>query len=131
MTITNGYEPSEIICSTKNRKRWTAFEKQQIVNETYHQGVTVSYIARKHGIPPSQLFTWRKTMELGGLTAVEKEEKVVPLSQLKELERQVKRLERALGRKTLENEILKEAVEIGREKKLISRQPLEGLDDFE
>lgn len=131
MTITNGHEPSEIICSTKKRKRWTAYEKQQIVNETYQQGVTVSYIARKHGIPPSQLFTWRKTMELGGLAAVENEEKVVPLSQLKELERQVKRLERALGRKTLENEILKEAVVIGREKKLISRQPLVGLDDFE
>lgn len=70
-------------------------------------------------------------MELGGLAAVENEEKVVPLSQLKELERQVKRLERALGRKALENEILKEAVVIGREKKLISRQPLVGLDDFE
>jgi hypothetical protein len=36
-------------------------------------------------------------MESGGCTAVEKEEKVVPLSQLKELERQVKCLERALG----------------------------------
>jgi len=131
MTVNIPHESVEIISSSKKRKRWTAFEKQQIVNETYHQGVTVSYIARKHGIPPSQLFTWRKTMELGGLAAVENEEKVVPLSQLKELERQVKRLERALGRKTLENEILKEAVVIGREKKLISRQPLVGLDDFE
>jgi transposase len=70
-------------------------------------------------------------MEMGGLAAVKNEEKVVPESQVKELERHIKRLERALGRKTLENEILKEAIEIGREKKLISRQPLRGLDDIE
>ena len=131
MTVNNHHEPVEIISSTKKRKRWTPFEKQQIVNQTYHPGVTVSFIARKHGIPPSQLFTWRKAIESGGLTAVEKEEKVVPLSQVKDLERQVKRLERALGRKTMENEILREAVEIGRGKKLISRQPLLGLGDFE
>ncbi|MFJ1270169.1 transposase [Legionella lytica] len=27
-----------------------------IVHETYHSGVRISYVARKHGIPPSQLF---------------------------------------------------------------------------
>lgn len=131
MTMSNQCEPVEVICSTQKRKRWTPFEKQQIVNETYQPGVSVSYIARKRGISPSQLFAWRKAMEMGGLAAVENEEKVVPVSQVKELERQIKRLERALGRKALENEILREAVEIGREKKLISRQPLPGLDDFE
>ena len=59
------------------------------------------------------------------------EDDVVPLRQAKELERQSKRLERALGRKTLENELRKEAIKLGREKKLISRQPLQGVDDFE
>ena len=59
------------------------------------------------------------------------EDNVVPISQVKELERRIRQLERALGRQTLDNEILKEAVKIGREKKLISRQPLLGLDDLE
>ena len=95
MTVNNHHEPVEIISSTKKRKRWTPFEKQQIVNQTYHPGVTVSFIARKHGIPPSQLFTWRKAIESGGLTAVEKEEKVVPLSQVKELERHTPPIPRA------------------------------------
>lgn len=131
MTMSNRCEPVEIISSTLKRRRWTPYEKQQVVNETYQPGVSVSYIARKRGISPSQLFAWRKAMEMGGLAAMQNEEKVVPVSQVKELERQIKRLERALGRKTLENEILREAVEIGREKKLISRQPLPGLDDFE
>ena len=70
-------------------------------------------------------------METGGLIAMKNEERVVPISRVKELEQRVRQLERLLGRQTLENEILKEAVKIGREKKLISRQPLPGLDDLE
>lgn len=49
MTISNTYQPAEIISSTDKRKRWTPYEKQQIVQETYRQGVTVSYVARQHG----------------------------------------------------------------------------------
>ena len=45
--------------------------------------------------------------------------------------KRIKKLEQVLGQKTLENEILREAIQIGREKKLISRQPLRGVEDFE
>ena len=55
-------------------------------------------------------------MEDGALTAVGAEEQVVPVSKVKELETRIKQLERALGRKTLDNEILKEAIRVGREK---------------
>jgi transposase len=131
MTISNLVEPVEIICSTKKRRRWTPFEKQQIVQETYNPGVTVSYIARRHGIPPNQLFYWRKMMESGALTSIKSEEAVVPVSEVNELKKRIRQLERALGQKTLDNEILREAVKIGREKKLISRQPLPGLEDLD
>jgi transposase len=70
-------------------------------------------------------------MEDGALTAVGAEEQVVPVSKVKELETRIKQLERALGRKTLDNEILKEAIRVGREKKLISRQLLVGVEGFE
>lgn len=82
MTISNSIEPVEIITSTKKRKRWTLYEKQMIVQETYHPGVTVSYIARKHGIPPSQLFMWRKLAENGAMTGIKKEEDVVAVSEV-------------------------------------------------
>jgi transposase len=131
MTITNAVEAVEIISSTSKRKRWTPFEKQQMVQETYHPGVTVSFIARKHGISPSQLFYWRKMMENGALTSIKNEEEVVPMSEVIALQRRIKQLERALGQKTLDNEILREAVKIGREKKLILRQPLPGLEDLD
>lgn len=131
MAITNTIETTEIIHSSFKKRRWSPFEKHQIVQETYHPGVTVSYIARKHGIQPSQLFLWRKLAESGALTSMKKEEAVVPQSEVDLLKKKIKQLERILGSKTVEREILKEAVRMGREKKLISRQRLFGLGDFE
>ena len=70
-------------------------------------------------------------MEEGALTGVGSEERVVPESQVRELEAKVRQLERIIGQKTVDIEILKEAIRIGREKKLISRQPLVGVENFE
>jgi transposase len=47
------------------------------------------------------------------------EESVVPLSEVKELLARIRELERLLGRKTMEVEILKDAVRIAREKKTL------------
>lgn len=131
MTISKEAEVIEVIHSSSSRRRWVLYEKQQIVQETYQPGMTVSYVARKNGIPPSQLFYWRKQMENGALKGLKAEEDVVPQSEVNELKRQIKQLERILGKKTVENEILREAVKLAREKKLISRQPLLGVDDME
>jgi transposase len=131
MTISKKVSASEVIHSTQKRRRWTLYEKQQIVEETYHPGVTISFVARKHGIPPSQLFSWRKIWESGALTSIKSEEEVVPKSEVLELKKYIKKLEQTLGQKTLENEILREAVKLGREKKLISRQPLLGVEGLD
>lgn len=70
-------------------------------------------------------------MENGAVTAVRAEEEVVSESEYKRSLARIRELERALGKATLKNEILKEAVRIGREKKLISRAPLLGMEDFQ
>jgi len=57
------------------------------------------------------------------LCAVGAEESVVPLSEVKELQAKVRELERLLGRKTMEVELLKDAIRIAREKKLLLRPP--------
>lgn len=127
----SNHHRTEVITSVQRRRRWAPAEKKAVVMETYGPGMTVSYVARKHGIAPSQLFYWRRRMDEGAIMAVGSEESVVPESQVKELEKRIKRLEQLLGKKTEEVEILKEAVKLAREKKLISRMPLEGVDDFE
>ena len=127
----NKVQRVEVITSVERRRRWAPAEKRAIVQETYEAGMSVSAVARKHGIPPNQVFYWRRRMEDGALTGVGSEERVVAESELKKAQDRIKRLERILGQKTEEVEILKEAVRIGREKKLISRQPLLGVEDFE
>ena len=129
MTITK--EKIHVVTSAERRRRWAPEEKRAMVQETYQPGLSVSIIARKYGIFPSQLFYWRRLMENGALKGIESREEVVPISELKAMEKRVRELERALGRATLDVEILKEAVRIGRKKKLISLQPLEGLEDFQ
>lgn len=56
-------------------------------------------------------------------------EAVVPASELAKALQEIKALQRVLGKKTLENEILKEAVEYGRAKNWIARSPLLPEDD--
>lgn len=111
----------EVVTSVDRRRHRTAGEKKQIVEETYAPGWSVSSVARKHGIAPSQLFAWKRKMEAGALSAVGSEEEVVPVSELKKLGERVRGLERLLGQKTEEVECLKEAVRIGREKTYIAQ----------
>lgn len=128
--MTTFKEKINVITSVERRRKWTSEEKRSIVQETYQPGMSVSLIARKYGIFPSQLFYWRRLMEDGGMKGIVSQDEVVPKSQFKELEKRLRETERVLGRKTLENEILREAVKLAQEKKLISRQPLPGVENF-
>ncbi|CAM6665006.1 Transposase [Klebsiella pneumoniae] len=60
----------------------------------------------------------------GSLTAVTSGEQVVPASELAAAMKQIKELQRMLGKKTMEVELLREAVDIGRQKKWIAHVPL-------
>jgi len=120
----------QVVTGVQRRRRFSPSEKKAMVDETNEPGCSISVVARRNNITPSLLFRWKRMMEDGALTGVGAEEAVVPLSQFRDLQNRLRQLERLLGRKTVEVEILKEAVQLGREKKLISRQPLLGLDDF-
>jgi len=120
----------EVITSVQRRRRWSVSEKLQMVEETELPGVSVSYVARKYGVSPSQLFTWRRLAREGKLCAIRAGEELVAASELRQLKARILELERLLGKKTLENEILRDAVRIAREKKLISRAPLLAREDI-
>ncbi|ELO4867374.1 TPA: IS3 family transposase, partial [Escherichia coli] len=94
------------------------------VQQSFEPGMTVSLVARQHGVAASQLFLWRKQYQEGSLTAVAAGEQVVPASELAAAMKQIKELQRLLGKKTMENELLKEAVEYGRGKKVDSARAL-------
>lgn len=109
-------ESIKVITSVQRRRRWTLAEKLRAVEELNVPGMTVSYVARKYAISPSLLFRWRKLMSEGGKQAIKADDDVVAAAEVRERKKRIRELERVLGRKTLENEILKEAVSIAQEK---------------
>lgn len=69
--------------------------------------MSVSLVARQHGISGSHVFTWCRLMHQGALTAAGE---VVPASDYRVLEAQMRELQRLLGKKAMENELLRKAV---------------------
>ncbi|HAJ6868559.1 TPA: IS3 family transposase, partial [Escherichia coli] len=112
------------VLGPEKRRRRTTQEKIAIVQQSFEPGMTVSLVARQHSVAASQLFLWRKQYQEGSLTAVAAGEQVVPASELAAAMKQIKELQRLLGKKTMENELLKEAVEYGRGKKVDSARAL-------
>jgi len=123
-TMSNTAERVEVFAGIQRRRRYTAEQKMAVVQEATQPGMTISYVARRHGIAPSLIFGWRRRMSEGGKEAIRADDEVVARVEVLALQRQVRELQRVLGKKTLENEILREAVKVAHEKKLISRLPL-------
>jgi transposase len=120
VSMTSSPHRVEIITAVQRRRRWTAAQKMRIVEETLEPGASVSEVARRHEVAPNQLFTWRRLAAQGALTAAGAGEEVVPASDYRALQTQVRELQRLLGKKTLEAEILKEALErTGSKKRLL------------
>jgi transposase len=108
-----------VITGVARRRRFSTDLKLAVVAETMQPGMSISYVARRHGLSPSLVFRWRRLMSEGGREAVRADDDVVPAAELRRLEERVRDLERLLGRKTMENEILKEALDLARAKKAI------------
>src|SRR3974390_3809342 len=98
--MTNPTNRVEIITWMQRRRRGSASEKVRMVEETFEPGMTVSLVARRHGVAPNQLFTWRRLVAQGSLTAAGSGEEVVAASEYRALQNQVRQLHRLLGKKT-------------------------------
>ena len=55
------------IITIERRRRWSLTEKQEIVAATLEPGASVSAVAQRYGMHPSQLFAWRKAARDGRL----------------------------------------------------------------
>ena len=107
----------EIITDGGRRRRWSAAEKLRIVEETMYDGESISAVARRNGVAPNLLYRWRKLMLEGGSIAVAEDDSVTSNKTVRGMESRIRELERQLGRKTMEVEILKEALDKSRSKK--------------
>ena len=122
--------PVEIIEQSKLRRHLTAEKKLAIVKASYAADVTVAEIARKYNIGLSTLIKWRKYALEGSLMSVKENTPPASAAEVKKLKKEVQQLQKLLGKKSLQIEILQEAVELAREKKLISQQPFPWENDI-
>ena len=94
--------------TVQRRRRFSAAEKQRIVEDTYQPGVTLSQVARAHGIAPSLLFRWRRISRGWVLRAARADEVAVPIAEYRQARREIGELRRLLQQQSVENRMLKE-----------------------
>lgn len=59
---TSGVQRFEVFTGKGRRRDWPLEVKGSIVAESYSEQETVCAVARRHGLSPSQLFTWRREL---------------------------------------------------------------------
>ena len=91
------------------RRLFSAEFKQEAVRRITSGEISIAELSRELSISPSLLQHWKHRVSGGARVAVTANEEVVPVSELKAAVQRIKELERALGRKTMEVEILQAA----------------------
>lgn len=94
------------------RRVFTVDFKRETVARIVSGERTLAELSRELGIQPSVLRNWMRLVERGGTTAVAAGEDVVPASRVRELEQQVKDLQRLVGKEAMTIEILEAAREV-------------------
>lgn len=91
------------------RRLFTAEFKRAQIDRILKGEVTASELSRELGVSRSLIQRWKFLATRGAETAVGSNEPVVPVGELRAAQARIKELERALGRATMENEILRAA----------------------
>ena len=93
------------------RRLFTTEFKREQISRVLRGELTLAELARELDVHASVVRDWKRRFHEGATVALEAQSEVVPASALREAERRIRELERALGRKTMEVEILQAARE--------------------
>lgn len=103
---------AEFARKADGRRVFTVDFKRETVARIVSGEKTLAELSRELGIQPSVLRNWMRLVDRGGTTAVAAGEDVVPASRVRELEHQVKELQRLVGKQAMTIEILEAAREV-------------------
>jgi transposase len=81
--MSDTFSKVEVITGVARRRRFSTELKLAIVAETMQPGMSISYVARQHGLSPSLVFRWRRLMSEGGKEAVRADDDVVAASEVR------------------------------------------------
>ena len=74
----------EVLSGLERRRRWRFEDKARLVAQTFEPGVSVCAVARRNGIAPGLLFTWRRQAREGRLGGSEPAPRFVPVATVPE-----------------------------------------------
>ena len=94
------------------RRRFTVEYKRGVVQQLLKGEKTLAEVSRELDIQPSVVRQWKRRFEAGATAAVATNEDVVPVSALREAHQRIRELERLLGKKQMEIEILEAARDV-------------------
>src|ERR1044071_6362152 len=83
MPMSDTFSKVEVITGVARRRRFSTELKLALVAESMQPGMSVSYVARRHGLSPSLVFRWRRLMSEGGKEAVRADDDVVAASEVR------------------------------------------------
>lgn len=101
----------EIARGADGRRLFTPEFKKQQIDRVLRGELTLAELTRELDVSPSVVRKWKRLVEQGSSVAMRANGDVVPAQRLREAEARIRELERALGRKTMEVEILQAAQE--------------------
>lgn len=93
------------------RRLFTPEFKKQQIGRVLRGETSLAELTRELDVSPSITRRWERLFEQGGSAAASANENVVSARRLQEAEQRIRELERALGRKAMEVEILQAAQE--------------------
>lgn len=93
------------------RRVFTPQFKPEQVARIERQELTLAELARELAVAPQLVRQWQRRSQAGSTAAVTANEAVVPLSELRLAQQRIRELERLLGKKVVEIEILQAARE--------------------
>ena len=100
-----------ITTRSDGRRLFNADFKREQMARIAREELTLAELSRELAVEPSVVRRWKHLSERGSQTAVAANEDVVPASELRAAEQRIRDLERALGKKTMEVDILQAARE--------------------
>lgn len=96
------------------RRIFTTAFKRQIVERIRSGETTAAALSRELSVAPALIRKWIKRSEHGSAAAIDADEDVVPASRVRELEKQVRELQRIIGKQAVTIEILEAAREVAK-----------------
>ena len=88
--MSSNAERVEIYSGIQRRRRHFIDEKLRILQEASRFAITISYVARQHGISPSPSFNWGRRTAESGKEAIRVDEGVEGSSEVKALEKRIR-----------------------------------------